>query len=88
MSLQSLYDWFFHQNADGSGLPLKGAGLALGALLLVCHLWAWINAEKMMSFAKAFPRNRAWGIGLLLAAAVWCLFLVRNMDMGEFYTWR
>lgn len=88
MTLQSFYDWIFHQNADGSGLPLKGTGLVLGALLVAGHLWAWFCAERAMSLAKEFPRNRAWGIALLLVATVWGLFLVKHMDMGEFHTWR
>ena len=88
MNLQSLYDWIFHQNADGTGLTLKTAGLALGVLLLAGHLVAWAASEKLMSAAKNFPRNRGWGIALLLVATVWSLFLVKHMDMGEFYTWR
>lgn len=88
MNLQSLYDWIFHQNPDGTGLPLRTTGLALGALLLVAHAWAWMSADKAMSFAKTFPRNRGWGIALLLVASAWSLFLVKHMDMGEFYTWR
>lgn len=88
MNLQSLYDWIFHQNADGSGLSLRTAGLVLGALLLAGHLVAWAASEKLMSAARTFPRNRRWGIALLLLAAIWSLFLVKHMDMGEFFKWR
>lgn len=88
MNLQSLFDWIFHQNADGSGLSLKTAGLALGLLLLAGHVVAWMASDRLMSAAKTFPRNRAWGIALLLVATVWTLFLVMHMDMGEFFTWR
>lgn len=41
-----------------------------------------------MSAAKSFPRDRGWGIALLSLAAIWSLFLVKHMDMGEFFTWR
>ncbi len=88
MNLQSLYDWIFHQNADGSGLTLKTAGLALGVVLLTGHLVAWAAADKLMTAARTFPRNRSWGIALLVVATVWSLFLVKHMDMGEFFTWR
>ncbi len=88
MNLQSLYDWIFHQNADGSGLSLKTMGMALGLMLLSGHLLAWAVADKLMSVAKTFPRNRAWGIALLLLATVWSFFLVKHMDMGEFFKWR
>lgn len=88
MNLQSLYDWIFHQNADGTGLTLKTAGLALGLLLLAVHLVAWVAADKLMPAARNFSRNRGWGIALLLLASIWSLFLVKHMDMGEFFTWR
>jgi hypothetical protein len=88
MNLQALYDWIFHQNADGSGLTLKTTGLVLGALLLAGHLVALAASEKLMTAAKTFPRNRAWGIALLLVATVWSFFLVKHMDMGEFFNWR
>ena len=88
MNLHSLYDWLFRQNPDGTGIPLKGTGLVMGVLLLLAHLGIWLGGERMMSFAKTFPRHRAWGIALLLADAIWGLFLVKHMDMGEFYNWR
>lgn len=88
MNLQDLYDWIFHQRADGVGLPLKATGMLLGLLLLVSHLWAWRNADKAMAMAKAFPRHRLAGIGLLTICLLWSLFLVSCMDMGEFFTWR
>lgn len=88
MNLQSLYDWIFHQNADGSGLTLRTAGLALGVLLLGGHLLAWAASERLMSAARTFPRNRGWGVALLLLATIWSLFLVKHMDMGEFFKWR
>lgn len=86
--MQNLYDWIFHQNSDGSGLSLKTMGLILGTVLLLKHVWAWLNAEKSMAFLKEFPRNRFWGVALLLGCLVWSLFLATHMDMGEFYTLR
>ena len=88
MNLQALYDWIFHQQPDGVGLPMKTVGLLLGAALLGAHLWAWLRADEAMAMAKKFPRNRAWGIVLLALCLVWSLFLASCMDMGEFFTWR
>ena len=88
MNLQPLYDWIFHQNPDGTGLTLKAAGMGLGAFLVAAHLFAWANAERLMVAAKSFPRSRGWGIALLFVATAWSLFLVKHMDMGEFFTWR
>lgn len=88
MDLQALYDWIFHQNADGSGLDLKSMGIGLGLVLLTSHLAALLGAEFFMKAARVFPRSRKWGVGLLLVAAVWSLFLVKHMDMGEFFNWR
>lgn len=88
MNLQDLYDWIFHQRPDGEGMSLKLTGLVVGAVMLASHLWAYLKAEKAMTVAKAFPRNRSWGVTLLGIGLVWSLFLVSCMDMGEFFTWR
>ena len=76
MNFQDLYDWIFHQRLDGGGLSLKATGLVVGALLIAGHLWAWLQADKAMAIAKAFPRHRVWGIALLAIGTVWSFFLV------------
>jgi hypothetical protein len=88
MNPQEFYDWIFHQRPDGEGLSLKTTGLIVGALLVLGHLWAYLNAEQAMAIAKNFSRNRTWGIALLAIGTVWSYFLVSYMDMGEFFTWR
>ncbi|OAI55416.1 hypothetical protein AYO49_05590 [Verrucomicrobiaceae bacterium SCGC AG-212-N21] len=88
MNLQELYDWIFHQQADGAGLSMKTVGMVLGVLLLLSHLWAWLRADQVKEMAKEFPRHRFAGIALLAVCLLWCWFLVSCMDMGEFYTWR
>jgi hypothetical protein len=86
--MQALYDWIFHQNADGSGLTLKTTGLILGLVLLATHLWAWLNVDKVIAFLKAFPRSRFWGVALMVVCLAWSMFLAVNMDMAEFFTMR
>ncbi len=88
MDLQSLYDYIFHQQPDGGGLPMKAVGMILGLALLLSHVWAIIRAEQTMAFAKVFPRHRVAGIAILVVCMVWSWFLVSCMDMGEFFTWR
>lgn len=67
---------------------MKGTGIVLGLLLIAKHLWALLNADKAIAIAKDFPRNRAWGVVLLLIATVWTLFLVAHMDMADFFNFR
>jgi len=88
MELQDLYNWIFRQNPDHTGISLKATGIIIGLLLIAKHLWALLCASQSMKMAVDFPRNRAWGIGILFVDMVWSLFLVTHMDMGEFYTWR
>ena len=88
MDLQSLYDYIFHQQPDGVGLPMKPVGIVLGLALLLGHVWALIRSDQAMSLARAFPRHRVAGIALLAVCMMWCWFLVSCMDMGEFFTWR
>ena len=88
MNLQQFYDWLFRQTPDGMGIPLKEAGLVLGALLLLAHLGFWLGGKNTMSMVQAFPRHRTWGIALLLLDSIWGFFLVTHMDMGEFFHWR
>ena len=88
MDLQPLYDWIFHQNADGTALSLKTTGLVLGGLLLAVHLLALARTEEAIRLAKTFPRSRAWGIALMVVAGVWGVFVMSHTDMGEFFDWR
>lgn len=88
MPFKPFYDWIFHQNADGSGLTLKTAGIILGLVLLIKHVYAIVQAPKVIAFLRAFPRNRSIGIALLVVCLVWSLFLVYHMDMGEFFKFR
>ena len=82
-----LYDYLYHDAPDG-GIPLKGTGIVLGIALIASHAWVLMNAEKTKAFLKAFPRTFKWGVILMSLSLVWALFLLSNMDMGEFYNMR
>jgi hypothetical protein len=69
-------------------LSLETALLTVGILLIVAHGIALVQPDAVKAGLKTFPRSQFWG-GLLLAfAALWFLWLVSNMDLGEFSNWR
>jgi len=70
------------------GLPMKPVGIVLGLLLILAHGIALLRPAATQRFLKSFPRNKAIGVALLVIATAWTWFLVRHMDMGEFFTWR
>ena len=82
-----LYDYLYHDAPTG-GIPLKGTGIVLGIALIVSHAWVLMNGEKTKAFLKAFPRTFKWGVILMVISLVWALFLLSNMDMGEFFNLR
>jgi hypothetical protein len=66
-------------------IQLKPTGIVLGLLLVAAHLAAYLRQKPIKAWLPKFPRHRAVGIGLLLAATVWAYVLVSEMDLGEFY---
>lgn len=82
--LKELHDYLYHLEPTG-GIPLKGTGIVLGLLLVVKHAWALRNRERAQAFLRAFPRNYAWGAGLLTAGFLWGMMCLAYMDMGEFF---
>lgn len=88
MNSQDLFDWIYHQRPDGSAISMKMVGLFLGLGLVLKHLFGLLQAQKVQAVAKDFPRNRAWGVVLLIIGTVWTLFLVAHMDMADFFTYR
>ncbi len=84
---EDLFNYLYHQNETG-GIPLKATGLLLGLALIVGHVFAIVQKQKVQAFLKAFPRNYKWGAILLSIDLVWGLMCLSNMDMGEFYNLR
>ncbi len=74
----TLYDWLYRD------LPLRWAGLILGVLLLVAHLYALFNFKNLRPWLKRAPRDKTLGIVLLSLDLVWALVLMSSMDLGEF----
>lgn len=69
-------------------LNLQTAGLVVGALLIVFHAIALINAKEIRKLIVTFPRSKAAGMALITLDALWAFALVVKMDLGEFTQYR
>jgi hypothetical protein len=69
-------------------LSLQLVGIVVGLLLVAGHLTAFVQPESTKGWLNNFPRSKTLGIVLLLLDAIWTFWLVTNMDLGEFSTFR
>jgi hypothetical protein len=69
-------------------LSLHTVGLIVGLLLLAIHGIALVLPEQTKGWLVKLPRSKPLGIGLLGVATIWTLWLVSNMDLGEFSQYR
>jgi hypothetical protein len=69
-------------------LSLHTVGLIVGLLLLGTHVIALVLPEQTKGWLAKLPRSKPLGIGLLGVASLWTLWLVSNMDLGEFSQFR
>ena len=69
-------------------LSLRTAGIIAGALLVLIGLPAFLRPANLRAVAQRLPRSRVAGIILLTIDAVWSLWLLATMEMGEFSTFR
>jgi len=70
-------------------LTLKAAMLLVGLFLVITHLLAFVQRDKVQAWLKAFPRSPFWGTVLLVAAAAWFWWLcAMGMDLHEFSNWK
>lgn len=65
-------------------VSLRMVGIEVGVFLLVLHLLALWRPAETRHWLKEFPRSRAAGTILIIAAGIWSLVLIRTMDLGEF----
>lgn len=63
---------------------LQLVGLVVGLLLIATHACAFAAPGAVKPLLRAFPRSRAAGTILLALGALWSLWLVQTMDLGEF----
>lgn len=67
---------------------LKATMLAVGFALILTHLFALVKSKDVQAWLRAFPRSKTAGVILTAVAAGWFLWLVMNMDLGEFTPWK
>lgn len=67
---------------------LKTALLAVGLLLIAGHVFALLRPKPTRDFLQTLPRSRSVGFFLLLSVTIWAWLLAKNIDLGEFSTWR
>lgn len=75
----SLYDWIYRD------LSLRAAGLIVGIVLIVTHIYALFNFASARTWLKEAPRNKTLGIVILTIDLIWALILMSSMDLGEFW---
>ncbi len=63
---------------------LQLVGLVVGLILIAAHAYALAAPGAVKPLLRAFPRSRVAGTVLLAGAALWSLWLVQTMDLGEF----
>jgi hypothetical protein len=69
-------------------LTLKITMLCVGLLMIASHAFALAKGNAAQAWLKTFPRSREAGVVLSILAGAWFFLLVKNMDLGDFDTWR
>lgn len=69
-------------------LSLQMLGIIIGLILVGLHLYAMMKPAMVQGFLKEFPRHKNIGIAILAIDLIWSLWLLKHIDLGEFYTLR
>jgi hypothetical protein len=69
-------------------LNLEAALLAVGAALILSHVFALVAGASVRGFLQRFPRSTPAGVILFVAAVGWFGWLVGTTDLGEFTAMR
>ncbi len=72
----------------GEFLTLQSVGVIVGILLIALHAFALVRPQPVQQFLKRFPRQKQIGIAILTIDLLWSLWLVKNIDLGEFHPMR
>jgi hypothetical protein len=65
-------------------VSLFPVGLAVGLLLILGHVTAFLQPVKTKKWLLDFPRSLLLGRVFLVTAVGWCIWLILTMDLGEF----
>lgn len=69
-------------------LKLETALLLTGIWLIAIHAFALVKGASVKEWLRVFPRSKALGTVLLVAATAWSWWLIATIDLGEFSNWR
>lgn len=64
--------------------PLQPVGIVVGLILVALHATALVGGAGFRDKLREFPRCKTAGRILASLAALWALWLVATMDLGEF----
>lgn len=67
---------------------LRTAAMLAGAFLVLIAVPGVVNPTNVQDLTRRLPRSRVAGIVLLTIDAVWSLWLLATMEMGEFSNFR
>lgn len=67
---------------------LQQVSLVLGALLLLTHAYALFQPALSQKFLKKLPRHTPIGIALMILATLWFSWVLINMDLMEYSSFR
>ncbi len=71
-----------------ANLSLKAVSILLGVIYLVTHGFAAVQSEAFAAWLQKFPRERGAALVLLAACVLWTLWLLWNLNIGNFQNWR
>ncbi len=63
---------------------LQAVGVTVGTAMILSHGIGLLQPESSCKFFSTFPRNKLAGWVLASIAALWSLWLMATMDLGEF----
>ena len=66
-------------------LELQTVGIIIGAVVLIGHLVALLQANKVRPWLQKMPRNYPFGAVLMTLNFIWVFIIWTEMDLGEFY---
>ncbi|MEM7386035.1 MAG: hypothetical protein AAF514_13930 [Verrucomicrobiota bacterium] len=67
---------------------LKTVGIIVGMALVLAHVVALLMMGPTQEFLKKLPRNKVLGVILIAVASIWAWWIIKTMDLGEFYALR
>lgn len=65
-------------------LSLQTAGIIVGLVLILVHVFALLRQEKVLPWLSKVPRSQNVGTVFLTVGFLWAWIVATSMDLGEF----